>query len=356
MIYEDEYFLHYLLSLFDHCRPLKAAQCIHVFQGRRTPTMLYLIETQHLYSSFELLPKLSRRQLEKCFQVLEENKWIKEKDDGFVLTLSGKTTVRDFFKNVQYPDEIKTIRHVRTRRTFWERFQLFTQVFSQFRFNNSTYTPVIKHPSHQEGVRKWFAEQKESKNILTDQWIKESFLLFELLPEEVADMLAFQLAGYHKVGQTKQQTASYMKQQPYEFLLFFENALEQMVLQVEKSEFSLLKRLLNEIKRETSYGLSSSTYLTAKKLGEGLSIEQVSTLRRLKVNTIREHILEIAFIQPAFVFKRFIPEKTYHTLHNAFENNSKLTYQESKKLSSETEFMHYRLVELERLRRDESNH
>lgn len=352
MIHEEEYFLHYLLSLFNQQRPLKVAQLIHVFHGRRTPSILYFIEIQQLFTPFELLPKLKREQLEKWFAVMQKNKWIIEKENGFVQTDFGKRMVESYFQNHYYPDNITSLQYSKARNAFWERFQLLTQVFSEKRFENMQYVPIIKHPSHQEGVRVWLSKQNEEKQkaIVMDQWIKETFSLFESLPEEVANMFAMQLSGHGRIGKTKQQTSSLINKEPYEFLLFFENALEQVILQIEKEDFFLLKEILNDILKETDYGLTDSTFLTAKYLGKGLSIDQIAKLRKLKENTIREHILEIAFIQPNFSFKSFIPEKTYDLLNKEFEKNNLLTYQEIKKSLPAVEFIHFRLVELERLR------
>lgn len=350
MIHEEEYFLHYLLSLFNQQRPLKVAQLIHVFHGRRTPSILYFIETQQLFSAFELLPKLKRENLEKCFVTMQKNEWITETENGFIQTDFGKKMVESYFQNHYYPDNITSLQYSKVRNTFWERFQLFTQVFSEKRFENVQYVPIIKHPSHQEGVRVWLSKQGEDKQKVTDNWIKETFSLFESLPEEVVNMVVMQLSGHDRIGKTKQQTAAFMKKESYEFLLFFENALEQMILKIEEEDFFLLKQMLNDILKETVYGLTDSTFLTAKYLTKGLSIDQVAKLRRLKVNTIREHILEIAFIQPNFSFKPFISEKTYDLLHEEFKKNTSLTYQEIKRSIPEVEFMHFRLVELERLR------
>lgn len=354
--HEDEYFLHYLTSLFKEKEPLKLAQLIHVFQGRRTPSMLYIVEKHHLFSAFEHLPQLTRDQLKHCLDRLVERKWVRIEGEEYYLTSNGREHITNYFVSHSYPSAITSLQYAKARQPFWERFQLVSQVFSEKRYKNTDYSPVVKHPSHQDGVKIWLHEQGQELIEVTDQWIEEVTKVFEQLGDPCATFLALQLAGHGQTGQTRRQVAEAYNYTLYESSYYLENALEQMLQFIQKGDFPLLGSLLKDIQKETHRGLTASTYQTALYLTKGFSLQEIARERQLKVSTIHEHLLEIAFIQPHFSYEKYVPKKMYKELQEIFAQELWRPYREVKEMISDLPFLFYRLVQLERMRQYARKH
>lgn len=356
MIHDDHYFMHYLLSLFNTSYPMKLAQLIHVFRGRRTPSMLYLVEKYRLFSAFGLLPKLKRQQLNDCLELLVKKQLLLEKGEGYILTEAGNLAAKAYFEKHTFPSAIQSMEYAKARQPLWERFQLLVQVFSERTYKNSLYTPVVKHPSHQEGVRIWLQKQQKESQELTKLWIEETISFFQSLGDNRSNLLVNQLAGHGRSGKTKRQVAEKYELTPFECQLLIEDTLEEGIFLIRNKKWTLLSSLLEDIQKETYFGLTDSTLYTAKCLAKGYSIEIVARMRKLKESTIKEHVLELALIQPNFSYQQYIPKKYYDELTTLLKGYPNLSYKEAREQIDGVEFLHYRLVQLEGLRENGSKY
>lgn len=348
-----EYFHYFLLSLFNQKTPSKASQLIHVLQGRRTPSMLFKVEQEKLYSAFGLFKSLTKDQLNQYLKTLTVKKLINGSDkEGYRLSLNGKTALNQFFTEKTYPSKVESLETATLRTPFFYQFQLVAQIFSEVTYHNKYYSPAIKDPTQQVAVKEWFASLQEPMNDLSEQWAKELVILLETLSEMDAVILVGKLTGHDLIGQTNRQLADKLSLDSIELYILLDQAIEQLIHAIENSDCVLFKSFLKQIRKTHYYGLSKSTYFTALCIQNDQTIEEIAFKRNLKLNTIREHILEIALVQKSFDFKPFIPDDIYSTLHQFFEKNPELSYQQAKRENENLQFMWYRLVEIERIRYD----
>lgn len=348
-----DYRMHYILSFFHSERPASSSQILHVFQGKRTPSMFYLAEKNGWHHAFAQFKNISEQSIEKVLQVLLQNGLITQKDKGFILTEKGQLVCNEFYEEHYYP-RISSFTSLNIRKTFWDRYQLFVQTFSEMSYKNNRYTPIIKHPHHQENVRLLFQTFHKDRESLKVKWIKEQEFLFAQLDESRANILAAQLTGHHKIGETKGQVQEQLEMDDLEYSFYHQDSIEELLTIIQKhpEETTILHAIMSQLQVETNYGLSMSTNETFQLLGQGYSISDIADIRRLKENTIREHILELAFILYDFPFEAFVPEGLYQELNTAFEKNKVYSYKDAKNEFEELEFVYYRLVELERMRKN----
>jgi ribulose-phosphate 3-epimerase len=349
---KDTYLEHYILSYFRQERVTSVSQILHVFQAKRTPSMFYMIEVNQWHHGFSLTNNMERTDLKKLIKKLLHKQFLVKEGKGYLLTDKGVEQVDTYFKNHYYPKQIQGFEHANVRQPFWSRFQLFTQVFSELSYQNGAYTPVIKHPHHQENVRQFFQKFPSKKEKLLDQWLLEQNLLFTELAEEQADVLASQLTGHGIIGETNAQIAAALEMTTTEFYFYKQDAIERMLQFVwkQQTKLPLISVLLKELHQETNFGLSMSTRHTYELLKEGHGIKQIARRRSIKENTVREHILEMAFVFQQFPFQHFVPQTIYNDLHQKFETNNAFDFRQAMAENEALEFMHFRLVELERIR------
>lgn len=349
---KDEYFKYYILSYFDLEKITTESQIVHVIHAKRTPSMFYLIELNGWHHGFSLPNKISREQLSKIIKNLLGDSYLIEKEKGFVLTEKGQLECAEYFQQHYYPQRIKSFSNAKIRRPFWNRFQLFTQVFSEYSYQNTKYVPIVKHPHHQENIRQLFQQFSSNKEQLLMQWYTEQQFLFEQLDKQVADVLINQLTGHDFIGRTRSQLAAYYQMTPWEFSFYFRDAVEEVLQLIQQytDQLPLNKEIVQILHLETHLGLSASTFETYERIKQGANLSDIARQRSIKENTVREHILEMAFTFEHFPYQKFIPSDIYQSLNHYFDEIENFNYQKAIKEINQLEFMHYRLVELERMR------
>lgn len=349
---ENDYLMYYILSYFSKDKVTTIPQILHVFQGKRTPSMLYLAEISNWHHGFSQLKNITKEQLVEISGKLSRKEFIIEKEKGYLLTESGFNTCRSYFKSHYYPHKVNSFSNINARLALWNRLQLYTQVFSEFTYQNSQYVPIIKNPSDQENVRQLFSAFQSEKVDISNRWIKENEYVFDQLEDTSAIILANSLTGHQLIGKTRKQIAQNLEISLSEFHFLFLDSLEELikVIEEEASRVPLLLEILKQVYQETDLGLSQSTYETYVLLKSGRTIDQIAKKRFLKANTIKEHILEIAFVFKEFPYEAFIPEEIHIVLNNEFDCDPSITYKEVHSRYEDIEFIHFRLTELERMR------
>lgn len=328
------------------------SQILHIFHGKRTPSMFYLIEINDWHHGFSLTQRMTREQLSKIIQELLNQQYLISEEKGYLLTNKGQKRCAEYFSQHYYPQKINRFTYINVRAPFWNSYQLFTQTLSEYSYQNNQYIPIVKHPSHQENVRQLFQQFRLNKKQLLSYWSKEQLFLFNQMNESFADTLANQLTGHEFIGKTRAQLAQSYEITALEFDFYFKDVLEEtlQIIYTNKKELPLNNEIVKSLHQETHYGLSASTYETYELLTKGWNLTDIANQRGIRENTVREHILEMAFVFESFPYKTFIPSNIYEKLHQGFAEAESFTYQEAMAEIDQLEFMHYRLVDLERMR------
>lgn len=349
---KEDYFNYYILSYFHIGKVIRLSQILHVLRGKRTPSMFYIAEVNKWHHGFSIEKRIGREDLLYIINNLLNNKLLIEKEKGYLMTTKGKKVSEKYFENHYFPDKIKSFSNLNLHGPFWDRIQLFTQIFSEYSYQNINYVPIIKNPVHQENIKQLFQLANGNVSFVLDQWIKEQELLFDNMEEKKATIFIEFLTGHNKIGKTRIQVAKELGMKPYEFKSYLRDLLEESIelIKTKKNELPLLYEILNQINEENFLGLSQSTYQSYQLLEQGFNIKQIAMKRNVKENTVKEHILEIAFIVNQFPVRKFIPTEIYNYLWEQFENQKEYSFKEASIDLGELEFYHYRLTELERMR------
>lgn len=349
---QENYFNYYILSYFKIEKITRTSQILHVLRGKRTPSMFYLAEVNYWHHGFSIEKRLTREGLKEIINHFLHKELLIKKEKGYLLTAIGQEKLDVFFEEHYYPKKIKRFSNVSLRRPFWDRLQLFTQVFSEYSYQNTKYIPIIKNPMHQESVRQLFRAADGNIDFFFKQWIKEQESLFEHLKDQEADILVNFLTGYDKVGKTSSQIAKELEMQVDEFDFYLRDIVEELIeiIKEKRAVFPLIYKILEQTNEEVFLGLSQSTYQSYQLLLQGADIQQIASRRYLKENTVKEHILEMAFILDEFPVQHLMPKQTYEYLNRQFENQEDYSFKQAVTADEALEFYQYRLVDLERMR------
>jgi len=235
--------------------------------------------------------------------VLKNAELILIDEDAIVhLTENGRNTVKsihDFrFNGFNYRgNEI----------LFFERLSLVVQTLSNFRVGKKSFLPIQKNLEIQQFVkrilmRQPISEPEFSRNIMIEiqQSIDRSGM-----KDIQKSILTHRLGGFEITGWTWSQLAEQLHITPTSVYLYFIESLHLLLDVIETStDFVFLSKITENIK-VTSY-LTDSSKQTSFYLAEGLSIEEISKIRNLKMSTIEDHFVEIAANDPNFSIEQFV--------------------------------------------------
>jgi uncharacterized protein YpbB len=278
--------------------------CLKQLNGERTIYSIYhllngkkssqTIQDAHLYSIkqfFRIFESLTRESFEEVIENLVDKQWICVcGDHRYVLTESGKIQLE---KN-SLPHYINGWKNHQLTFPFWERLSLFIQVVSNFVFQETHYIPIQKNKE----VHIWLKSALKDINVPRGEIGK---VLFSELVEclERAEninplVIVYRLTGYRQIGLTSLQTAKRLNLGVFDYHFAFINVLHYLIQRVEsdREHFRLLSLFLGDIENKDSLTLSSRK--TLDYLHHGYSIDQIAQIRNLKLNTIEDHLVELA--------------------------------------------------------------
>lgn len=347
----DNYFNYYLLSYFQTDEKITLNQIYHVLRGKKTPSMYYIVEKKQWHHGFSLEKRIEKKKIKRIITHFLKRSFLIQKDKTYLLTDKGEDALSHFFKTHYYPRRIQSFENIDIYLDFWEQILLYTQVFSEYSYRNNDYQPIITSPWHQENVRQLFKWANKNLEKILVQWKTEQYRLLNHIEESKANILANLLTGHEQMGLTRSQIASNLGMTRYEFAFYLKDIIEELIQIIENNEnnFTLMIRILQQIKRANFLSLSRSTYISYEMLKNDFSIQEIATQRQIKKGTVKEHLLEIAFTLRDFPVKKYIEKKDYIYLHQLFNKNRKLLFKDIPP-EKRIEFYHYRLVELERMR------
>lgn len=263
----------------------------HLFNGKKSSQT---IQDAHLFSLkkyFRILESLSRETFDELIAQLVNKKWITAcEDQKYLLTSTGEAHLQGH----SLPSYMDGWKYQQNTPIVWERLSLLVQVTSNLAFQESRYIPIQKNKE----VHYWL--KAFLKDISVPRQSLGKLLFTELVEclEEGKDInpavLVFRLTGYKQIGLTSIQTADKLKMDPIHYHLEFMNVLHYLLdrIEIDSNRFILLSTLLTNLEEKELLTISSKK--TWGFLKQGFSIEQIASLRNLKLSTIEDHLVEFA--------------------------------------------------------------
>lgn len=353
MSIQDTYTSHIILSLFTRANELKTSQLFHILNGKRTASTLFQALDAHLLNVFSLFDSISRKEFEQMIFSMTRQGWIKETaEQTFQLTASGQKELAIYFAEHYIPKQLNSLRYAKLSQPVWERLQLITQVFSEKSYQNRQYIPVIKKHAQQRWCKRWMHHYSKSNAQTARQLADEWRQVFEQIDQDMANSIAMRLTGHRHIGVTHNQIAQKMQMENTEMRMYFLDTLHFMysIIEKNKDKLKIFSNILKQTDLETHVGLSESTWKTWRYLQAGDSIEKIAQMRKLKIGTVREHIIELAIVQDNFPICQYVPEDIRQLLHGKMEQDKQISFQQMLEIVPDLPFHYYRLVQIERRR------
>lgn len=266
----------------------------NLLRGKKTVSTLYWGQRYQLLPLIGLDKSLDRGGLDAAARSLVTGglATLDEENDQLRLTPTGVIAAQRTYYQPQTADTWIQLDLMAAR----QRLLVAVQVVSEYTHATRRYYPLATDLATRQAVRAWF--QREKSDRLGQQILQALTHALEQLPETVAMVTTSLLTGYQHPGLTREQVAQRQQRTAWEVTLMQLDGLMQICqdARVAQTPFtSLLSSLWQS-------PVTRSAQLTLEAVRQTGDLDQVATQRRIKLSTVREHLLEAAIFLPLVDF------------------------------------------------------
>lgn len=319
---------------------------VHLLKGRKSNQVMQdaaIFGTALLYGE---LRKISEEGIEKEIQRLESLQLIQIPSQRSVLcTDKGETILQGWLEEHGLEPCFRSIQTVGQKieiGQFCLRFELITQTLSHLMQDDSYFLPVVEHLGIQQEVKTIFYQNGDVKRQGA-QLKSELFQWMEAIADWERKIILNRLSGKGKGGLTFFQIAEgFGKSQEWVKLQLYRILAEKM-----KALTSVESPILYQLFTCHSGGksLSQSAQVTSTLLSRGMDLQNIASLRKLRLGTIEDHVVEIALADPGFQLSSFVDIHKEQQIRNIIQQQGIRKLGEIKKRMGEnTSFLEIRLV------------
>lgn len=291
----------------------------HLLKGKKSSQTIqdaHLFELTKLFATF---PRLKRSDLDDAVQYFLQEGWITNVEQTAVLTALGERELTVRLAANPIPNFLDGWKYHQLSDLVWKRLTLLVQVCSNFVHKESRYIPVQKDRDIQFWLKKFLVQTNLDRVELASLLYKELVDGFDQDDDVDPALLVIRLSGYNQVGLTPLQAAELLNMELTLYHIQFLNLLHLLLYRIQNTpmRYKLLNQLISDV--ESQIVLTNSAEKTYKLLQAGYTIEQISKIRKLKRNTIEDHLVEITLNVNHFEIASFVDEDKQKRITAAYE-------------------------------------
>lgn len=286
----------------------------HLLKGKKSSQT---IQDAHLFGMKQLFgtyPRITREQLEQCVSASRENRWLKEadKENHYHLTEQGRNQSMEYFRIHPLPADLNGWDFQNSDAVFWARLTLLLQSLSHIINGKTLFYPIQRNAGIQNWVKRFLQLHPHNRSDMGQAYYDELVSLLETKSSAERDVFVMRLTGSHRIGSTFKQISEAAKIDEVYVRFLFAGMLHYMIseIRMNREDFPFLFAVLKDLPPNGDMPLTESARVTLTYIEAGKGLNEVAALRRLKVNTIEDHLVEIVLAKPGFSISSFVSEKT----------------------------------------------
>ncbi|ADH99669.1 helix-turn-helix domain-containing protein [Salisediminibacterium selenitireducens] len=190
----------------------------------------------------------------------------------------------------------------------WESLSLFIQTLSHLKQGDRFFFPVSSDMRIQQQVKSVL--KNRSLNELIEAMYQELLFPLQDLNEPVQALFVDRLTVKNEVGLSYAQLSSNYQMSPFEAYIMVRSALHALLAahDFNPAAYPILNMLMPKTAFEDDEALTESAKQTRQLLNKGLSLQEVSKTRKLKISTVEDHIVELAHVDYDFDYGPYLEE------------------------------------------------
>ncbi|MGQ2282215.1 helix-turn-helix domain-containing protein [Apilactobacillus kunkeei] len=338
-----------LLLLLSSTQPRRIKLIQNLLNGKRTVSTLFWAMRYGILQYSAILKTYDLNSINGAIKNLISNGFVKQVDEyQYQLTTRGQNQ-KDSLKESFYILQNTSYQYDYNVNDFKSRILLAIQSVSEYSYQNKNYYPVKTDMKSAIIVKRWFVQNKsEIVNQL------ETYLTQYLsqVDEKKANIIAQQMIGHDVYGMTNGQLANIMGVSNVEAFFMEYDGWVDFINYIINDNDQLLLPLVHDVR---TLKMNHHAIQTYKQFVNGNTLNQIANNLKVKLSTIREHLLEMAIWLPEnkFPYSKIVNIEDEKTLRQTFDNQSIDNWQFSK-ISERTDinFFEFRIYQILRSKQD----
>jgi len=316
----------------------------HLFTGKQSIQSIQDAQLFGLAPYYGIYINLQRERFAAIIRKLADDRLImpQTKNNFYLLTEKGNERLIDNRPDQTY---LAGSDYRSFDKTYFLRLLLLIQVWTNRKQKNNAYIPIVENEDVLHWAKGFYSKTKHDVEGNLLQLYEELRAILSLLPPLYPEIFLDQITNCDTIGLTKTQVAAKYNFSPEDAHLMTTSVIHLILrsIQANKKKFKLLCQIGNDL--FLSETLTSSASKTKLLLEKGLSISEISNCRKLKRNTIYDHIVEIALADKSFDLSPYVPESVQSEIIRAIGKNPSFKLKSIKEAVDDTvSYFQIRLV------------
>ncbi|WP_203621034.1 helix-turn-helix domain-containing protein [Apilactobacillus nanyangensis] len=338
-----------LLLLLSSTQPRRIKLIQNLLNGKRTVSTLFWAMRYDLLQYSAIFKTYDLNSINGAIKKLISDGLAKQVDE-FQYQLTSKGQIKkDSVKESFYILQNTSYQYDYDVNEFKSRLLLAIQSVSEYSYQNKNYYPVKTDMKSAMIVKRWFIQnKKEIVNRLEDYLTK----YLSQVDDKKADIIAQQMIGHDVYGMTNSQLADILGISNVEAYFMEYDGWVDFINYIINDDDNLLLPLINDVR---TLKMNHHAIQTYKQFVTGNTLDQIAKNLKVKISTIREHLLEMAIWLPEnkFPYFKIINSDDERTLSKAFGNQPIDDWQ-YRQISESTDinFFEFRIYQILRSKQD----
>ncbi|MDF1507685.1 helix-turn-helix domain-containing protein [Robertmurraya sp. DFI.2.37] len=331
--------------------------CLHKINDERTIYSLYhllsgkksfqTIQDAHLFQIaqfYKTCDFLTRKQFDEIIEELEKQNLVTATNEQYYkLTRDGLTYMKKESENHPFLSYLNGWDY-QYANIFWQRISLLVQVTSHLANQDRNYIPIQRKKPLLKWLKNYLLHNRFNRKELSDRLYHELIHVLEDCREIDPSVFVIRLTGFETIGLTEKQACESLKIEQTLYHFQFQALLHYILFRIQKEPktFMLLASLITDI--ETNLLLTDTSKKTLVLLNKGFSLEQIAQIRKLKVSTIQDHIVELALQMNSFQIEPFVGKEKIKLITAAHKQATSKQLKQIRELVPEATYFQIRLV------------
>ncbi|UOQ47549.1 helix-turn-helix domain-containing protein [Gracilibacillus caseinilyticus] len=312
--------------------------CMLKLNGERTMYNIYHLltakkSTQTIQDSnifgltayFGIYKSMTRKQFDEEVQRLEKkNCIVMEARDTVKLTNKGMTLHKQQGQHYLPLLTLNGIEYEQHAEKLLQHVILFVQTITHLHMRKHSFIPIVDDIATQRFVKTvWRNNQVHGTQRMLDQLYEDLYRLLEFFPSDHAAIFVDRLSTDQRIGLSRYQLAEKFQMTIHDISIINMNIIHNLCRMIVANDSTSLLKQLYPV-RTKQLLISDSANQTLYYVKKKLSISEISSIRRLKESTIKDHLIEIAYAAKEFQWQHYVNHHDYQLIQSVIINtNSK---------------------------------
>lgn len=324
------------------------AAIYHLIKGKKGIQTVHDARIFQLDSLYGIYKNISKPLFDKKITFLLNQQFIEEiskENNQYRPTKKGLNWLEDH-RDIYQLNHFHGLKYHKIDSVFLQRLQLAIQTYTNLKMKETSFIPITDSQEVTSFVKKFYNRMASfSPEDMLKLIYQDIKYILSFLNDSEAHFFLDQMTGYQSYGMTSMQLAKTYALNKDDVSLLRTAVVHQIlnIIEKEKASLHILPYFISH--EDSNDFITASTEKTYQLLYQGYTIEEIASTRRLKLNTIYDHVVEIALFDPSFSISRYVSQSAASEIEQAIRETKSYKLKDIKnKVSDSINYFQIRLV------------